>query len=142
MVFAVVGEVCGDEPLPRRLLGRPAPPSSPFDDPQFPKRNWRVVGRWKIGGEFLVVLGASELDALDRTPSALQILTRKDVKAVQSIWLERWSPGSPWEFPCWEPQRRLPLWRLRYGRTARGRRWRSVLDFFLSRRRRRYRKGA
>jgi hypothetical protein len=131
MAFAIDGAARRLEFLHHAPSGPIALPVSPFDFPQFPKRCWRVVGAWKHGGEFLVVLGASEIDAIDRLYPALAPLSRRELWAIRALWLERWSPGSRVEFPSWEPVRAISLKRIRFRRTIRDRRRRAFGPAYL-----------
>ena len=119
MAYAVPGAERRVEHLHRSPSGPIAITVSPFDFPQHPKRSWRIVGRWPDGAEFLAVLGASEGDVLDRLDDALLGYSRSDLGAIRALWLERWSPGSRCEYPCWEPVREVPLRPLRFRRTVR-----------------------
>lgn len=95
---------------------------SPFDWPQHPRRCWRLVGRWKDGSEFLVMLAVTELDALERLEPALEHLTFDELQQVECVWLERWSPGSRYEYPQWERIRQVSLRNLRFKKALRARR--------------------
>jgi hypothetical protein len=66
-------------------------------------RDWRIMGLWRGGRVFLVVMGTSKWDCLDRLPDALSAYTFKDLKKIESIWLEWWEPGSSLRWPEWIP---------------------------------------
>jgi hypothetical protein len=54
---------------------------------------WRLMSMWKSGEEFLVVLGDSKDDCLERLPEALAEYTLEDVRRLASCWLELWLPA-------------------------------------------------
>jgi hypothetical protein len=119
MAFAVPGAERRIEHLHRSPSGPISLVPSPFDFPQYPKRCWRIVGQWKRGGEFLVLIGDDETDLFDRLHEALAPLTRADLNAVEALWLERWRPGSRFEYPYWEPVQEVPLRPIRFSRSMR-----------------------
>ena len=122
MAYAIVGAGERHEFLHRSPSGPIAIVVSPFDWPQHPRRCWRLVGRWRDGGEFLIALAATELDAVDRLESALDHLTFDEVQKVECVWLERWNPGSRVDFPQWERVRQLSLRSVRFKRAVRANR--------------------
>jgi hypothetical protein len=128
MAFAVFGAERRLDSLHRRPSPPTAPGRGPFDVPQRPKRCWRIVGRWRNGREFLVVLGTSEFDAVNRLEHALAPLSRFELRCVRRLWLERWSPGSPQEYPRWARVCPVSMNRLRGRLMRRLKRKRIVFD--------------
>ena len=130
MAYAVRSAEPRVEYLHRSPTGPIALTISPFEFPQHPRRCWRIVGRWADRREFLVVLGISDLDALDRLDDALSDYSRSDLRNMRALWLERWSPGSQNEYPCWDPVQEVPLRTFRFQRTMRCKRRRVNVDPF------------
>jgi hypothetical protein len=130
MAYAVRGAEPRVEYLHRSPSGPIALTVSPFEFPQHPRRCWRIVGRWADRREFLLVLGISDLDALDRLDDALECYSAADLRNMRALWLERWSPGSRNEYPCWDPVQEVPLRTLRFQRTMRFKRRVKALDPF------------
>ena len=131
MAYAVRGAEPRVEYLHRSPSGPIALTISPFEFPQHPRRCWRIVGRWADGREFLVVLGISDIDALDRLDDALSCYSLSALRFMRTLWLERWSPGSRYEYPCWDPVQEVPLRTLRFRRTMRFKHRKAVVETFL-----------
>lgn len=51
------------------------------------------MGAWENGGTFLIVLGDSREDCLDRLETALEDYSEDDVEQITSMWYERWEGG-------------------------------------------------
>ena len=131
MAFAVEGAEPRLEHLHRSPSGSIAITISPFDFPQHPKRCWRIVGRFQDRREFLVVIGISPDDVLGRLEDALAGYSRGDLRAVRDLWIERWSPGSRYEYPSWDPVQEVSLKPFRFRRTMRFKQQTRDVDRFL-----------
>lgn len=137
MAFAVHGAEPRLEHLHRSPSGPIAITISPFEFPQHPKRCWRIVG-WRIAGrvedrrQFLVVIGISPDDVLARLDDALAGYSRSDLRNIRNLWMERWSPGSRYEYPSWDPVQEVSLRPFRFRRTMRFKQQTSQLDSLLA----------
>ena len=129
MAHAVRGADERVEFLHRSPSGPIAIVTSPFDWPQRPRRSWRLVGRWWDGSEFLIVLGATEIDAVERLEDSLAEFSNRDLNRIQTVRLERWFPGSRFEYPYWEFVRTVSLRTLRFKRVVRLQRRLKTLPF-------------
>lgn len=77
------------------------------------KQNWRVMGMWLEGAQFLVVLGTSKRDCVARLDRALRGYDHEDLKRVDSLWLEHWEAINEDFEPDWMPTEILSMRRLR-----------------------------
>lgn len=57
------------------------------------ENNWRVMGLWRGGRAFLVVMGISRKDCATRIARALADYSAEDLQKVESFWYERWLPA-------------------------------------------------
>lgn len=67
------------------------------------QRNWRVMGMWLNGTQFLLTLGVSRAACEKRMNLALEDYTIEDLENFDSVWLERWDEGTEFRSPGWEP---------------------------------------
>jgi hypothetical protein len=132
MAFAVEGAEPRLEHLHRSPSGPIAITIGPFDFPQHPKRCWRIVGRFADRRDFLVVIGISPDDLMMRLDDALAGYSSRDLRTIRALWMERWSPGSRYEFPSWDPVQEVSLRPFRFRRTMRFKQRTSQLDSFLA----------
>ena len=131
MAFAVHGAEPRLEHLHRSPSGPIAITISPFEFPQHPKRCWRIVGRVEDRRQFLVVIGISPDDVLARLDDALAGYSRSDLRNIRNLWMERWSPGSRYEYPSWDPVQEVSLRPFRFQRTMRFKSKTTGVDRFL-----------
>lgn len=80
---------------------------------RLPDKDWRVMGMWPKGEQFLVTLGVSEEDCRTRLAESLGEFTYEDLSELDSIWLERWSYDEFWDCWDWMPTEELSLRSLR-----------------------------
>lgn len=80
---------------------------------------WRVMGMWRDGRQFLVVLGKSPGECLLRLDAALADWDCRDALRAESLWFERWDPGTWLREPRWVAMREIPLRRFKRAALAR-----------------------
>lgn len=75
--------------------------------------NWRIMGQWRDGAEFLLVMGRTATECLTRIDEAAADYGRNGLSQVEYLWLERWDPGTTLREPAWRPAKEISLRRLR-----------------------------
>jgi hypothetical protein len=76
-------------------------------------KDWRVMGMWNDGREFLLTLADSIEDAMARLGASIDDFTREELHEVSSAWLERWVYDDFFRDWRWEPVHEIPLRRYR-----------------------------
>lgn len=84
-----------------------------------PSSNWRAMGMWNTGAEFLLTLGDSEADCKLRMLRALDELNYAELLNLDSIWLEHWMLDEVRDAFAWLPTEELSLRRIRLRAAAR-----------------------
>lgn len=95
---------------------RPFAPPSPFDAPQLPTRAWRCLGRWRGGGEFLVVLARSRDELAECIDAALAEYSLADLVGMDALWIEAFDSGGWGVEPHWVAIQEVALKPIRYRR--------------------------
>ncbi len=90
-------------------IARPMPTAA--DAP--PDKDWRVMGLWTNGEEFLLTLAESAADCLGRLRSAIDDFSRDELDQVESIWIEQWTRDEFFGDYRWLPMEEIPLRRFR-----------------------------
>lgn len=65
---------------------------------------WRVMGMWRDGREFLVVMGHTRADCTYRLTEALADYDLADLGAIESLWLEHFEALTEEMEPRWIPR--------------------------------------
>ena len=76
------------------------------------QNDWRVVGLWRGGRTFLIVTGTSHKRCVKDLVGAMADYDQEDFDRIESIWSERWDPGTSLRAPAWIPFEEIPIGRL------------------------------
>lgn len=79
---------------------------------------WRVMGMWHDNRQFLVVMGQTKAECLERLDAALAEYTYDDFEAMEPLWFEVWRPATRWRAGEWYPESLVPLRRFKLLRAA------------------------
>jgi hypothetical protein len=85
--------------------------TNPIEVP--PDKDWRVMGLWTSGQEFLLTLAESAADCLGRVRTAIDDFSREELDQVESIWIEQWTRDEFFGEYRWLPTEEIPLRRYR-----------------------------
>jgi hypothetical protein len=78
-----------------------------------PDKDWRVMGLWTSGEEFLLTMAESAADCLGRIRTAIDDFNREELDQVESIWIEQWMRDEFFGEYRWLPMEEVPLRRFR-----------------------------
>lgn len=68
-----------------------AKPDPPYPVQKEIKQPWRIIAEWDDGREFIVTLGSSEADCLERISYALSDFTPNETLQIRDAWIQEWN---------------------------------------------------